>query len=63
MAEYNYDESGSMAAYFLLTFLLVILIPLTVSSSSVFSGSYTQYYEFHVSFPARPQTKQGRLSM
>ncbi|GJE83968.1 DnaJ-domain-containing protein [Phanerochaete sordida] len=37
MAEYHYDESGSMAAYFLLTFLLVVLIPLTMSSSSVFS--------------------------
>ena len=37
MAEYHYDESGSMAAYFLLTFLLVVLIPLTFSSSSVFS--------------------------
>ncbi|KAI0337570.1 DnaJ-domain-containing protein [Trametopsis cervina] len=32
MADYNYDESGSMALYFLLTFLLVILVPLTISS-------------------------------
>ena len=37
MADYHYDESGSMAAYFLLTFLLVVLIPLTLSSTSVFS--------------------------
>ena len=37
MADYNYDESGSMAAYFLLTFLAVVLIPLTLSSTSVFS--------------------------
>jgi len=32
MADYNYDESGSMALYFLLTFLLVVLVPLTLSS-------------------------------
>lgn len=37
MAEYHYDENGSMAAYFLLTFLLVVLIPLTLSSSHVFA--------------------------
>ncbi|KAI0092659.1 DnaJ-domain-containing protein [Irpex rosettiformis] len=32
MADYNYDESGNMALYFVLTFLLVILIPLTITS-------------------------------
>lgn len=32
MANYNYDEAGNMAAYFLLTFLSIILIPLTISS-------------------------------
>jgi len=32
MADYNYDESGNMATFFLLTFLLVVLIPLTLSS-------------------------------
>lgn len=37
MAEYHYDESGSMAAYFLLTFLAVVLIPLSLSSTSVFA--------------------------
>ncbi|GBE78987.1 Translocation protein [Sparassis crispa] len=32
MANYNYDESGNMAAYFLLTFLCIILIPLSLSA-------------------------------
>ncbi|KAK7051395.1 secretory subunit [Paramarasmius palmivorus] len=31
MANYNYDESGNMSAYFLITFLVFILIPLTLS--------------------------------
>ncbi|KAH9843634.1 Sec63 Brl domain-containing protein [Rhodofomes roseus] len=34
MANYSYDEAGNMAAYFLLTFLSIILIPLTISSLS-----------------------------
>jgi translocation protein SEC63 len=33
MANYHYDEAGNMAAYFLITFLAVILTPLTVSLS------------------------------
>lgn len=33
MANYNYDEAGNMAAYFLLSFLSLILIPLSISSS------------------------------
>lgn len=37
MADYSYDESGNMAAYFLLTFLLVVLIPFTLSSTTSFS--------------------------
>ncbi|KII96122.1 hypothetical protein PLICRDRAFT_170703 [Plicaturopsis crispa FD-325 SS-3] len=36
MASYNYDEGGNMAAYFLLTFLALVLVPLTLS---MFSGS------------------------
>ena len=36
MARYNYDEAGNMAAYFLLTFLALVLIPVTLSS---FSGT------------------------
>ena len=38
MANYNYDEAGNMAAYFLLTFLLIVLVPLSwpSGSSSVF---------------------------
>lgn len=32
MADYNYDESGSMFAYFLMSFLAIVLIPTTFSS-------------------------------
>ncbi|KAF9468774.1 translocation protein sec63 [Collybia nuda] len=31
MAQYHYDEGGNMAAYFLITFLSLILIPMTLS--------------------------------
>ncbi|KAI0313248.1 Sec63 Brl domain-containing protein [Amylostereum chailletii] len=31
MASYNYDESGSMALFFIITFLFMILVPLTLS--------------------------------
>ena len=34
MANYNYDESGNMAAYFVLTFLSIFLIPYTLASFS-----------------------------
>lgn len=34
MANYSYDEAGNMAAYFLLTFLLIILVPLSIPSRS-----------------------------
>ncbi|ESK87828.1 translocation protein sec63 [Moniliophthora roreri MCA 2997] len=33
MANYNYDESGNMSAYFVITFLVFILVPLTFSIS------------------------------
>ena len=31
MANYSYDESGNMAAYFVITFLSIFLIPYTLS--------------------------------
>ena len=31
MAQYQYDEGGNMAAYFMLSFLTLILVPLTCS--------------------------------
>ncbi|KAI0687349.1 translocation protein sec63 [Earliella scabrosa] len=34
MANYSYDESGSMAAYFVLTFLCIFLVPYTLASFS-----------------------------
>ncbi|KAG5645765.1 hypothetical protein DXG03_005302 [Asterophora parasitica] len=32
MAQYHYDEAGNMAAYFLITFLALILVPTTILS-------------------------------
>ncbi len=37
MANYNYDEAGNMAAYFVLTFLLIFLVPYTLASLSTSS--------------------------
>ncbi|KAJ7281859.1 Sec63 Brl domain-containing protein [Mycena rebaudengoi] len=34
MADYHYDESGNMAAYFVITFLAFLLIPFTISLAS-----------------------------
>ncbi|RPD62137.1 translocation protein sec63 [Lentinus tigrinus ALCF2SS1-7] len=34
MANYNYDEAGNMAAYFVLTFLLIFLVPYTLVAIS-----------------------------
>ncbi|KAI0759710.1 DnaJ-domain-containing protein [Trametes elegans] len=34
MANYSYDEAGNMAAYFLLTFLSIFLVPYTLTSFS-----------------------------
>jgi preprotein translocase subunit Sec63 len=33
MANYQYDQGGSMAAYFLITVLLLVLVPLSLSLS------------------------------
>ena len=44
MADYNYDESGNMALYFVLTFLLVILIPLTITSPASMSKNFFYWY-------------------
>ncbi|KAH8106334.1 DnaJ-domain-containing protein [Cristinia sonorae] len=41
MANYSYDEAGNMAAYFILTFLLIVLVPIslpTLSKSQSSSG-------------------------
>jgi len=34
MANYRYDEAGNMAAYFVITFLALVLVPLTLSLRS-----------------------------
>lgn len=40
MAAYEYDETGDMATYFLITFLALILIPFTLSSLGGKTGEY-----------------------
>ncbi|KAH7101122.1 hypothetical protein BKA62DRAFT_743479 [Auriculariales sp. MPI-PUGE-AT-0066] len=42
MAQYSYDEGGAMSSYFILTFLSLILIPLTIS----LVGSRTKTIDF-----------------
>lgn len=39
MANYHYDESGVMAAYFVVSVLFIILVPSTFSLLSSFKGS------------------------
>jgi translocation protein SEC63 len=45
MANYHYDEAGNMAAYFLITFLALILTPVTFSLKPVFSAYCQFVYE------------------
>ena len=40
MANYNYDESGNMAAYFVLTFLSIFLVPYTLAAFSATSAHH-----------------------
>ena len=42
MANYQYDESGILASYFILTFLSLILVPLTLSFIPLTSSSKFQ---------------------
>lgn len=62
MAQYHYDEGGNMAAYFLITFLSLVLIPMTLS---LFNSSSELYCflspEQIVIVPNREDP--GRLSM
>ena len=40
MSNYHYDESGVMAAYFVVSVLFIILVPATFSLLSSFKGSF-----------------------
>ena len=40
MANYSYDESGNMAAYFVITFLSIFLIPYTLSPLFATSSAF-----------------------
>ncbi|THH16920.1 hypothetical protein EW146_g3795 [Bondarzewia mesenterica] len=52
MASYNYDESGNMALYFIITVLFIVLVPLTLSflssSSSEAVAFSSLFYEHAV---------------
>ena len=64
MADYNYDESGSMAAYFLLTFLLVVLIPFTFSSYGSLSMLMTFLHIYSsLTFASYRTELEGRVSV
>ena len=39
MANYHYDEAGNMAAYFLISVLAIVLVPLTLSAAARISAS------------------------
>lgn len=39
MANYHYDEAGNMAAYFLISVLAIVLVPLTLTSIARISAS------------------------
>lgn len=40
MTAYEYDEAGVMAAYFLITFLALVLVPFTLSTIFRQGGEY-----------------------
>lgn len=39
MANYHYDEAGNMAAYFLISVLAIVLVPLSISSLARIAAS------------------------
>jgi preprotein translocase subunit Sec63 len=41
MTTYEYDEAGVMAAYFLITFLALVLVPLTISVLTTRPGGWS----------------------
>lgn len=49
MAAYEYDEAGTMALYFLITFLALVLVPLTLSS--IFAKRGEQFNKITVDIP------------
>ena len=57
MAEYDYDEGGFMALYFLLTFLIIVLFILTPS----LIPSWRAYIIRITHSIIRPKTKLNRL--
>ncbi|KAJ2913503.1 hypothetical protein MD484_g6889, partial [Candolleomyces efflorescens] len=64
MAAYEYDEAGVMATYFLITFLALILIPLTLSSFGKGSEKITHGCDCEACVLQRAQSKkreQGSL--
>ena len=61
MATYEYDEAGVMAAYFLITFLALILTPLTISSLSKRSGKYMLHGEGRKDVDADKQLPTSRM--
>jgi preprotein translocase subunit Sec63 len=66
MADYHYDEAGNMAAYFLITFLAIILVPLTFSlslGSSMFSLDVGIYAPHRLNTKMSSKAAYKRLPM
>jgi preprotein translocase subunit Sec63 len=63
MANYHYDEAGNMAAYFVITFLAFVLVPLTVSLKPGSSKSQSGPWNNSTEDPLCRKTTHGWLSM
>lgn len=44
MASYAYDETGTMALFFIITVLFMILVPVTLSQISLTPSAYRVYF-------------------
>jgi preprotein translocase subunit Sec63 len=49
MANYHYDEAGNMAAYFVISVLVIVLLPVTFSSIANVSSSEHVFLLFQIS--------------
>ena len=49
MAKYNYDEAGNMAAYFIITFLALLLVPTTLAAINSSPRTFSLCITYHLS--------------
>lgn len=58
MANYVYDEGGSMAAYFIITFLALVLVPVTLSAAPTSQSHFSSRHPFF----AHPYTGRKEIN-